>query len=298
MIIGINPPGLSYIGPHSEDLQASRQIDSFVDLLSVIKTNLHLNEKIDISNTCIDVSLFNFTQNFFTEVIDEESPEISNVITEINLHLAKRGSRVFFYLNKDYFLGTQLDAIEKLTTSLILKLSEVLEALGVNYPSILIRVGSAYGNRKNTMDVFCQRALQLGKSTLSRLCVMNDDKPSLFSVTDLLSGIYYRIKVPICFRVLPHQFNDGGLSIREALFLSCSTWDPGLKPIIIHSESILIDEFGLPLDPKSSDYLSHRIPTFGMNLDVIIDSPTREDSCLKYRMDYKSLPPIVIGRKN
>lgn len=148
------------------------------------------------------------------------------------------------------------------------------------------------------MDVFCQRVLQLGKATISRLCVMNDDKPSLFSVTDLLSGVYYKTRIPICFRILPHQFNDGGLSIREALFLSCSTWGSEHKPIFIHSESSSVDEFGIPVDPKGSEYLKHRIPTFGLNLDVIIDSPAKEDACLKYRMDYKSLTPIIIGRKN
>jgi UV DNA damage repair endonuclease len=297
MLFGSNPPQLTYIGPHSEDSSCTRNINSYSDLLKLVYNNLLLNQEIDIVNTCIDFSLLTFTQNFFDEFIDEESENTSLIIDQINSHVAKNGSKIFFYLPKDHFLGTQLDTVEKTTTSLIIKLSEILETIGVNYPSILIRIGSAYGNRKNTMSVFCERANLLGKSTLSRLCVMNDDKPSLFSVTDLLSGVHYKTGIPICFRILPHQFNDGGLSIREAMFLSCSTWKSEHKPVYLHSESVSVDDFGFPTDPKCSDYLKHRIPTFGLDLDVIVDSPAKEDSCLKYRMDCKSLPPIVISKK-
>ena len=148
------------------------------------------------------------------------------------------------------------------------------------------------------MDLFCERLSEMDNTVISKLCVVNDDKPSLFSVTDLLSGIYYRSNIPICFRLLPHQFNDGGLSIREALFLCCSTWKSGQKPVFIHSESCEYSEDGIPSTPKPSEYLKRRIPTFGLDIDVIIESPSREDSCLKYRMDHKSLPPIVINKNS
>jgi UV DNA damage endonuclease len=160
----------------------------------------------------------------------------------------------------------------------------------------MIRIGSAYGNRKNTMNLFCERLFTLDVSVISKLCIMNDDKPSLFSVTDLLSGIYYKTGIPICFRLLAHQFNDGGLSIREALFLSCSTWNHGNKPIFVYSESEEISNSGTSLTSKTSDYLSHRIPVFGLDVDVIIDSDLKEDACLKYRMNHKSLSPIIINK--
>jgi UV DNA damage repair endonuclease len=297
MILGSTTPKLSYIGPHKEDSKSPSQIDSFVDLLTLIDNNLSLNFQIDILNTCIDTSSLSFTPNFYNETIDEESERGSELINKINLHVARTGSKIFFYLGKDYFLGTQIESVERTTVTLITKLSEILETVGVNYPSILIRIGSAYGNRKATMKNFCERAKKLGKSSSSKLCVMNDDKPSLFSVTDLLSGVYYETGIPICFRILPHQFNDGGLSIREALFLSCSTWKSEHKPVFIHSEAKAVDEFGFPIDSKPSDYLFHRIPTFGLGIDIIIDSPAKEDSCLKYRMEHKSLPPIVINKR-
>lgn len=296
MISGYRLPLISYIGKNSDFSAFPDKIDSCRDFLEVIQKNINLNLNLDILITCLDISEFEFTEKFLSEVIDEESPAISDVIESLNSTIAKKNLRILFYVGKEFFLASQLDNVKSGTAVVLNKLSDTLDLLGVNYPSIAIRVGSAYGNRRNTMDSFCNRLDSLKGSTRSKLCVMNDDKPSLFSVTDLLSGIYYKTEIPICFRLLSHQFNDGGLSIREALFLSCSTWKKGQRPIFIHSESSEVDQFGVPVSNKPSGYLKHRIPTFGLDVDVIIDSPLKEDSCLKYRMDYKSLPPIVINK--
>jgi len=296
MISGQTPPKISYIGPNSESNNSGSQINSYEEMLYVILNNIKLNSELDIKITCIDVCDFTYSQNFFKEVIEEESEKISSVIDEINSFIAKNEVKVIFSVSKEYFLGTQLENVKNSTILLFKRLSEILDLIGISYPSIMVRIGSAYGNRKNTMDLFCERLEDLDQSVIDKLCVMNDDKPSLFSVTDLLSGIYYKVGIPICFRLLPHQFNDGGLSIREALFLSCSTWKSGHKPFFVHSESLECDDSGYPITPKASEYLKSRIPTFGLDIDVILDSPAREDSCLKYRMDYRGLPPIVINK--
>ena len=295
MILGQNPPKLSYVGPHSEAGNVNQQINSYEEFLCVIRDNVKLNLEIDIKITCINVCDFKFSPNFFSEVIEEES-SVSQIIDEMNSTITKNDLRIFLDINREYFLGTQLDTIKNSTILLLTRLSSILDLIGVSYPSIMVRVGSAYGNRKNTMDLFCERLSEMDNNVVSKLCVVNDDKPSLFSVTDLLSGIYYRSNIPICFRLLPHQFNDGGLSIREALFLSCSTWKPEQKPVFIHSESQECDELGIPTTIKTAEYLKNRIPTFGLDIDVIIESISKEDSCLKYRMDHKSLPPIVINK--
>ena len=296
MISGYKSPRISYIGPNSEYKQASDDVNSCEAFLRAISKNINLNLSLDISITCLDVSLFNFTDSFYAENIEEESDPIAELSSSISELISKNDLRLLLYIGKEYFLASQLDKATENTIRLLNKLSEILDIIGVNTPSISVRVGSAYGNRRSTMDTFCERVGLLNPSVREKLCVMNDDKPSLFSVTDLLSGIYYKSGIPICFRLLPHQFNDGGLSIREALFLACSTWEKGQRPIFIHSESSDVNDFGVPVSNKTSDYLKHRIPTFGLDVDVIVDSPSREDSCLKYRMDYKSLPPIVINK--
>ena len=294
MIFGQNPPQISYLGLPSEMANKKANVDSCSDLISIISKVASFNLSLDIKIVCIDISEISLSQNVFESAIDEESKELSEQIIKTNSILSKNGIRVCLFVGKEYFLGSQLEEAKASTIRLLNRLSEIMDLLGVNYPSIFIRIGSAYGNRKGTMSDFCKRLKSLHESVLPKLSVMNDDKPSLFSITDLLSGIYYNSGIPITFRILAHQFNDGGLTIREALFLASSTWKT--KPIFFHSESLESDENGIPLSTTTSEYLTRRIPTFGLDLDVVIDSPNREDSCLKYRMDYKSLPPIIINK--
>jgi UV DNA damage repair endonuclease len=297
MLFGHNPPEITYLGLPNEVVSKGKiEINSYIDLITIFVDTCKFNLPLDIKTVCIDTSELTFTPNFFKTKIEEESPEASSLIYEANQMIAKNGIRICVFIGKDYFLGSQLEDVKNSSVSLLDSISGVLDALGINYPSIMVRIGSAYGNRKNTMSEFCKRLKLLDPSTVSKLCVVNDDKPSLFSITDLLTGVYYKSGIPISFRLLPHQFNDGGLSIREALFLSCSSWTNGKKPIFFYSESKEYDPNGIPLTSQPSDYLTRRIPTFGLYADVVIESPCKEDVCLKYRMDYKSLPPIVINR--
>jgi len=298
MLFGKTSPEISYLGLPSEFGNKKINIESYSDLITTIISVCSYNLSLDIKVICLDVSEFTFLPNFFNDAIEEESPIISKIIDEANRIISKNNLRICFYVGKDYFLGSQLDEAYRNSIKMVNSISNVLDIIGVNYPSIMLRIGSAYGNRKNTMDEFCKRISLLDKDVVSKISVMNDDKPSLFSTTDLLSGVYYKCGVPICFRILPHQFNDGGLSIREALFLSCSTWNLERKPLIFYSESSETDKSGLSLTSKPSDLLSKRIPTFGLDIDIVIVSDIKEDVCLKYRMDYKSLPPVVINKIN
>jgi UV DNA damage endonuclease len=229
--------------------------------------------------------------------MEEEDIELSDKIDKINTIINKHSMRIFIYVGKDYFLGTQIEDVKIKTIALLDSLSILLDSLGIDYPSLIVRIGSAYGNRKKTMKTFCSRLPLLNKNTVKKLTVTNDDKPSLFSITDLLSGIYYECSIPLCFRLLPHHFNNGGLTIREALFLACSTWDIKDKPIFFHSESFEIDEYGISLSPVNADLLTRRIPTFGLDCDVIIDSQLKEIAYMHYIKNHRGFLPMVINKK-
>jgi hypothetical protein len=66
---------------------------------------------------------------------------------------------------------------------------------------------------------------------------------------------------------------------------------------MIHAESESEDENGFPVNSKPSGKLSKRIPTFGLSVDVIIDSPEKEFCCINYLKDFKSLPPFVFNKR-
>jgi UV DNA damage repair endonuclease len=291
MLLNRTAHRIGYLGSMKSWDGKIETVNQFLDYL-ILHLNYNSNRKIQVF--CVDAQEIDFESMDFS-IIEEDSLE-QEKIDIISNFVSFNKSRLFFFLGKSYFLGSQIPEVVDQTKSILQKISEFLDLIGLQEPSILVRIGSAYGNRKLTLSRFCSEVDSLPKYISSRLVVVNDEKPSLFSVTDLLAGVFYATKTPICFRFLPHQFNDGGLTSREALFLSSSTWPVGVKPIFIHSEPESTDEFGTPSSPSPSEYLEFRIPTFNLETDIILDVVGKDLACLKYMQENKSLKPIIINK--
>lgn len=283
---------LNRLGCIHRDFSPSSSIDVLV-FLDILFLRIRNNQSIGNNVTAFEIPQGFTIPNF--EEVEDDSDE-SKILWDLFMFVKTTNHRVLFFLPSHYFLGSQLQDVVDNTKSIISNLSSLLDQIGITDPSIILRVGSAYGARKVTMERFSSNVNSLSPKEIEKLSVCNDEKPSLFSVTDLLSGIFYSTKIPIVFRFLPHQFNNGSLSIREALFLAVSTWPTGTTPVFIHSESSEIDENGISLSPVPADFLKHRIPTFGLDLDIILDSPVGEKACTKYRSELISLKPMVINK--
>ncbi len=283
---------LNRLGCVNRDLSLKNPSD-VASFLNLVFDRIKENDSLSIG-----ITTFEIPQNFILPEfshIEEDSVE-GKLLWSIFMFVKSTGHRVLFFLPSQFFLGSQIPDVVENTKYLVVGLSSLLEQIGIYGPSIVLRVGSAYGARKTTMERFCENVNNMEDKTIKKLAVCNDEKPSLFSVTDLLSGIFYSCRIPIVFRLLPHQFNNGGLSIREALFLAVSTWAEGTTPVFIHSESSEIDPNGVSLSPVPSEFLNYRIPTFGLDLDIILDSPAEIKSCLKYKSNLISLKPMVINK--
>ena len=292
MLLNRTTHRIGYLG--SMKSWEDKKIDSLEQFLNFIILHINHNLHRGIQICCFDVLNIDFNKIDFSKI--EEDSLDQEKIDIISNFLAFKNSRIFFFVGKTYFLGSQLPEIVEESKEVLGKISNFLDLIGVKEPSILVRIGSAYGNRKETLARFCSEVDSLPKEVSSKLVVMNDEKPSLFSVTDLLAGVFYATKTPICFRFLSHQFNDGGLTSREALFLSASTWPQEVKPIFIHAEPESSDQFGSPSSPSSSDFLQFRVPTFNLEIDFILDCKSKEEGCIKYMLENKSLKPMVINR--
>lgn len=292
MLLNRTAHRIGYLGPMRS--WEEKKVDSLDQFLNFVILQLNHNIHRGIQISCIDTLNIDFTQIDFSKIeedsLDQEKVDI------ISNFLSFKNSRIFFFVGKTHFLGSQIPEVVQESKQVLGKISDFLGMVGVKDPSILIRVGSAYGNRKETLSRFCSEVSSLPPEISSKLVVVNDEKPSLFSVTDLLAGVFYTTKTPICFRFLPHYFNDGGLTAREALFLSSSTWPQGIKPIFIHSEPESTDSLGFPSSPSPSRFLNFRVPTFNLEIDFILDCKDRDEACVKYMLENKSLKPMVINR--
>jgi len=298
-MISLDKSRIGYVGlPSNFTKNGKIGISSTIDFLKLIKKSIEENISLGINTLCIDVSEFKNPEFFYDLNLDENESNIAKMLEEIHYISKLNKIRFLAIVPRDYFLATQLEETREKTILLLSGVSNLMDSFGQTGRSIIVRIGSAYGNRKVTLGVFADRFKQLPEEISKKISVVNDEKPSLYSVTDLIAGCYYEAGIPVSFKFLNHIFNDGGLSIREALFLSCSTWGFGSNPIMIHSESSENDENGFPLTPLPSNFLSHRIPTFGLSFDILIDSPMKEKSCYEYIKNYKSFPPIVFNKRN
>jgi UV DNA damage endonuclease len=293
MKVGIPKYEISYLGPPVELEEASDfNGDHMAEFISSICSNIEFNKSKGFKVTAIDLASFEFIGEIFSSGDLIINTKLVELIRSVNVD----GHRLFLYVSKDYFLGSSVNSIVDSTKICLNLLSEILDFYKCE-SGIIIRVGSAYGNRKKTISRFYDNFKTLNPDTIKKIMVTNDDRPSLFSVKDLLSEISLSYGVPIVFRTLSHYFNPGLLSYGDALGLSLSTWNRNSLPIIIHSEPQESNFDGAPDTRNISDFIKYRIPTFNNNICVILDSNYKEYSCYKYGMEYNSLKPVIINRK-
>lgn len=147
--------------------------------------------------------------------------------------------RIAFYLkSKNHVVST--DPISKKNAkSEILKIADLIDEIdgGKFEIPLICHIGSAKGNRRKSMLEFCKFFDSLPWRTQKRICIVNDERPSLFSVKDLLSVTYIEKKIPIVFRTSSHRTNQGGLTYKESFFLAASTWGERDNPIMFYCPS-------------------------------------------------------------
>ena len=187
----------------------------------------------------------------------EELKDLKKVIDDNNIRIA-------IYIKSKKFLTSDVPS------DAIIAIDELKKCLDFCYcispvpqvSPVILHIGGAKGDRKTTMEIFCSVIEEnFTSDEIKRIAVINDDKPSLFSVKDLLPGVFYRLKLPIIFRSTSYPTNQGNLTINESLFLAASTWERSINPIF----------FYLPNSSEAPD-LSGKTAPFGLQLDIVFDN--------------------------
>jgi hypothetical protein len=191
-----------------------------------IKKSLSLGYKlfiVEISEKDLDLDL---------EVGPPEKERIFYYLDDLDIRIA------IYLKSKNHIISTDLDS-KKNAKQEILKIGKVIEEIdGGRFDIPLIcHIGGAKGNRRKSMQDFCKFFDSLPWRIQKSICLINDDKPSLYSVKDLLSVTYIEKKIPIIFRTSSHRTNQGGLTYKESFFLAASTWAERSNPILFYCPS-------------------------------------------------------------
>ena len=191
-----------------------------------IKSYLSLGYKLFI------VELSEKDIEFSTEVNEPEKERFFYYLDDLNIRIA------FYIKSKYHAVSTDPDSRKKAKNEII-KIGRFIEEIDAGRFDIplICHIGGANGNRRKSMGDFCKFFDTLPWRIQKQIALINDDKPSLFSVKDLLSVTYVEKKIPIIFRTGSHRTNQGGLTYKESLFLAASTWAERSNPIMFYCPS-------------------------------------------------------------
>lgn len=180
----------------------------------------------------------------FIVELSERDIENSTDVTEAQkerflYYLEDLDIRISFYIrSKNHVVSTDLESRKKAKKE-ILKVGQFIDEIDAGRFDVplICHIGGANGNRRKSMMEFCKFFDTLPWRIQKQICLINDDKPSLFSVKDLLSVSYVEKKIPIVFRTSSHRTNQGGLTYKESFFLAASTWAERSNPIMFYCPS-------------------------------------------------------------
>lgn len=180
----------------------------------------------------------------FIVELSEKDIENSTDVTEAQkerflYYLEDLDIRISFYIkSKNHVVSTDLESRKKAKKE-VLKIGQFIDEIDAGRFDVplICHIGGANGNRRKSMMEFCKFFDTLPWRIQKQICLINDDKPSLFSVKDLLSVSYVEKKIPIVFRTSSHRTNQGGLTYKESFFLAASTWAERSNPIMFYCPS-------------------------------------------------------------
>jgi UV DNA damage endonuclease len=145
--------------------------------------------------------------------------------------------------------------------------------------AINIHMGGVYEGKHETAGRFLANFSKLPDHTKRRLTLENDDKASMWSMTDLLKQVAKYCTVKLVLDIHHHRFCRHE-SLEEAADMAFSTWQGFCEvPKVHYSESAPNKK------PQAhSDFIKERIPNLGDTVyDVMIEAKAKDLALLEYR---------------
>jgi UV DNA damage endonuclease len=264
--------GISYASELS--LQNSR------DLFEIIKWN--------VAN---GIKLFRISSDMLpwaSEYNVEDMPDfqkISNILKGCGTYAKDNGVRLTSHPGPFNVLVSPNPKVVENTIKDLELHGKLFDLLGLElspYNKINIHCNGVYGDKISAMDRFCANFEKLSDSVKKRLTVENDDKASMYSVSDLMY-IHKKIGIPIVFDYHHHQFCPGDLSEQFALELASTTWPKDITPVVHYSESKSLHEENIKLKPQAhSDYINTLPNTYKLDVDIMVEAKAKELAILPF----------------
>ena len=265
--------GISYASELA--LQNSR------DLFEILKWNVANNIKLFRTSS----DMLPWASEYNLEDLPDYT-KISNILRGCGTYAKENGLRINSHPGPFNVLVSPNPKVVQNTIRDLELHGKLFDLMGLSqtpYNNINIHCNGVYGDKNSAMDRFCANFDKLSDSVRKRLTLENDDKASMYSVSDLMY-IHHKTGIPIVFDYHHHQFCTGGLSERQALLLAVSTWrKSGVTPEVHYSESKALHEENSKLKPQAhSDYITALPDTHRMSVDIMVEAKAKELAILPF----------------
>ena len=269
-----NEKGLPYV--------SELALQNVKDLENIVKWN----EEMGIKLFRMSSDLFPWMTFYEFEQLPDY-PMIDVYLKNIGALAEKYGQRLTFHPSHFNALGSPNPVVVEKAIKELNKHGEIMDIMGLSatvYNKINIHVGGAYGDKKATLNRWCDNFNKLNDSTKSRLTIENDDKANMYSVGELYWGIHKVVGIPIVFDYYHHKFCTGGLSEQEALLVAAKTWPKGITPCCHYSESRRKEHLDESIRAQAhSDLICGIIESYGLDIDVVVEAKHKELAVLNYK---------------
>jgi UV DNA damage endonuclease len=264
--------GISYASELA--LQNSR------DLFEILKWNVANNIKLFRTSS----DMFPWASEYNLEDLPNYN-KISNILKGCGTYANDNGLRINSHPGPFNVLVSPNPTVVQNTIVDLEIHGKVFDMMGLSktpYNNINIHCNGVYGDKISAMDRFCANFEKLSDSVRKRLTIENDDKASMYSVSDLMY-IHKKIGIPIVFDYHHHQFCTGDLSEKDALELASTTWPKGVTPEVHYSESKALHEENSKLKPQAhSDYIKQLPNLYGNVVDIMVEAKAKELAILPF----------------
>ena len=265
--------GVSYVG----ELAAK----NFTDLLEILRWN---REHGIYCYRCTS-ALIPWNSQFELSALPnfEEIEELARRCGEL---VEAAGMRLTFH--PDYWCKLASDSPETVERSCtaIEYHADWLDLMGLPaspYYGINVHIGATYGDKAATASRFCEAVDSLSPSARARLTVENDDKESLWSVSELVSSVSEVVGVPVVFDYLHHAFTDRGDTYRAGFELAAETWGD-VRPMAHYSEPARLRD-GESRPQAHAAYVADLPDWLRAEADVMVEAGQKERAVQRLQRD-------------
>ena len=263
-------------------------------------------------NEANGIKVFRLSSELFPHFSNPLAPNYSldfakDLLRDIGNLSKKYNQRLTFHPGQYNVIGTPHEDVFAKTVLDLTYHADVLDAMNLDINSVIvIHGGGVYGDKKQTIDRWCEQYKLLPNNVKKRLVLENCEKN--FSIRDCLE-VYDRIGIPIvfdthhfeCYKILhpDEYFEDPDIYMHAVLE---SWWQKNVKP------KFHVSEQGSGKTGHHSDFIENipdylmEIPyKFGCNIDIMIEAKMKEQAIFKLYNKYPILDcriekkPIPVG---